>query len=220
MKIRSVLKRIVSPFLKLISKYYLSKNRDYKYQDIELTVLKGVFHPGLFLSTKQLLILAESIELENRTILELGAGSGAISVFCASKGANVTASDINPIAIKNVKINADHNKVKVQTILSDLFLEIPKSTFDYIFINPPYYPKNPTTDAEHAWFCGESFEYFKNLFSQLQEYVNNDSRVFMILSEDCEIESIKSIAEEHNFNLELYKKKQIWFEWNYIFIVK
>lgn len=214
---RQFLKRISSPILKLVSTYYLGKKRNFKFKNIDLIVLPKVFHPGLFISTKLLLNLADSLDLNNKTVLELGAGSGAISVFCAKQGANVTATDINPTAIENVKLNANRNEVTIHTIASDLFTEIPENTFDYVFINPPYYPKKPTNDEEFAWYCGEEFEYFKNLFAQLNAYIDSGSTVFIILSEDCELTKIKCIAHIKQFELVLYKKVKKWMEWNYIF---
>ena len=51
-----------------------------------------------------------------------------------------------------------------------MFDKIEKVNFDYIVINPPYFPKNPKSEKEFAWFCGSDFEYFKKLFSQLKDY--------------------------------------------------
>jgi len=217
---RQFLKRISSPFLKLVSKYYLNRNRNFKYKNIEIDVLSGVFHPGLFLSTKQLLLLADSLSLRNKQVLELGAGSGAISVYCSTLGANVTATDINGLAIKNVNQNAEKNGVTINSIESNLFNDIPVQVFDFIFINPPYYPKAPKTDAEYAWFCGPSFEYFEQLFLQLEKYVNESANVFIILSEDCALDKIEAIANKNSFDLVLHKKVKVMLEWNFIFNAK
>jgi len=220
MNTRQFLKRISSPFLKLISKYYLTNKRSYKYKNLDITVLPGVFHPGLFISTKQLLLLVDGLQLKSKQVLELGAGTGTVAIYCAKQGAIVTATDINPTAIENVNLNAEQNSVNVKTVISDLFDDIQQQAFDYIFINPPYYPKKPTNNEEHAWFCGEEFEYFKKLFSQIEKYINSDSNVFMILSEDCALDTIQEIANNNNINLELHKKAKVWLEWNYIFSLK
>ena len=159
------------------------------------------------------------MDLKNKSLLELGAGTGLISIFAAKQNANVTASDINSTAIKNIKLNAEKNRVELNIIQSDLFDSIPSQNFDYIIINPPYFPKEPKDENEQAWFCGSDFRFFKNLFKQIDNYICDSTNVIMILSEDCEIEMIKSIAKENSFVLNEIQKTKVWNEWNYLFKV-
>lgn len=79
--------------------------------------------------------------LKGKKFLELGCGSGLISIAAAKKGARVTASDINPVAVEFLVKNSEENKVEIEVIESDLFNDIPKQPFDIIAINPPYYKK-------------------------------------------------------------------------------
>ena len=150
--------------------------------------MPGVFHPGLFFSTKILLKYLESIELKDKTLLELGAGTGLISVFAANQNAKVKATDINSVAIKNIKLNAEMNKVELNILRSDLFDNIPKQIFDFIIINPPYFPKDPKTESEQAWFCGSDFQFFRKLFKQIGDYICASTNITIILSEDCDID--------------------------------
>src|SRR5262245_45180434 len=103
---QKVIKRLVTVFYKPALEKYLSKARSYTHENIQLTILPGVFHPGFFFSTKLLIRYIKNLDIANKTFLELGAGSGLISIFAAKRNAIVTAIDINPIAIQNVKINA------------------------------------------------------------------------------------------------------------------
>ncbi len=216
---RLFLKRVFS-FFKTLALFYFKKTRSYKYRNIKIKVLPGVFFPHFTHSTKILLQFTDTINLQNKNFLELGCGTGIISVLAAKKNAAVTASDINPSAVKNVQLNADKNQVKVSSVLSDLFNDIPKQLFDFIIINPPYYPKNPSNISESAWFCGNNFQYFERLFSEAGPYFNDKSEVYMILSEDCNIDKIKEIALKNKieFTIVLIKKK--WGERNYIFRLK
>jgi len=196
---------------------YLKKDRFYSYNGIKILVKKGVFHPGFFFSTKFIIDAIKSFELANKKVLELGAGSGIISFYCASKGALVTATDISKIAINGLIENNKKLQSNVTIIESDLFDKIPNQAFDFIIINPPYYPKSPKNDSEKAWYCGENFEYFEKLFLQLNNFYNQQSEVLISFSEDCEIDKIKMIAQKNNFELELYKSKKIWWERNFIY---
>jgi release factor glutamine methyltransferase len=214
---KSLLKKILFPVLKSAYNIYSSKERSYSYKGINVRVMPGVFHPGLFFSTKLLIEYIAKYDLKNKTVLELGAGSGLISLYCAKQNANVIASDINPTAIKNIIKNTELNNVKIDGIESDLFDRIETKEFDYIIINPPYFPKNPNKEEELAWFCGNDFQYFKKFFSQIGNYVHSDSKIIMVLSEDCDIEMIKKIGEQSHFIFTKCYEQKIWGEMNYIF---
>jgi release factor glutamine methyltransferase len=217
---RRIPAKIISPFLQRFIKHYFKKSRSYRYQDIRVIVNPGVFFPHFTLSTKLLLEFLENHSLTHKTFLELGCGTGLVSVFAAKNGAIVTASDINPAAIENATLNAKKNKVEIKAVLSDLFVAIPQQHFDYIIINPPYYPKAPKNSAEQAWFCGQNFEYFEALFPQLGEYFNNEGQAYMILSEDCKFENISAIALKNNLKFETVFKKQKWGEISFIYRIE
>jgi release factor glutamine methyltransferase len=212
--------RPIAPILKKLAKVYTRKEREYSYNNISVKVLPGVFHPGLFISTKVLLNFVNTLKFEGKSFLELGAGTGIISILAAKKGAAVFASDISGKAVQNIELNAAKNNVQINIFTSDLFKNIPYMQFDYIIINPPYYSRDPGEEEEYAWFCGSNFEYFKSLFNSLSNYIGKDSKVFMILSEVCDIQKIKSIGLENEFVWKIKIKKQFWGEKNYIFEIK
>lgn len=214
--IKFLIEKLYAPFLLR----YLKRDRYYEYNEIKLLVKKGVFHPGFFFSTKFLLEELQLLPLHNKTLLELGAGSGLISFSAAKSGALVTATDISKVAIDGLEQNAAALQLPVAVLRSNLFEKIPPQTFDYIIINPPYYPKKAETEEQMAWFCGADFEYFHALFKSLGSFMQRNTTVLLSLSEDCDIERIRTIAREHNFNLNLYRKRRILWEQNYIFRVE
>ena len=220
MKIKKIIKGISSRILYPLSKHYLSKERTYKYKDIVIKVLPDVFHPGLFFSTKILLDYLNDKRLNGNSLLELGAGTGLISVFCTKKEALVTATDVNSTAIKNIEQNAVDNSVSINIIQSDLFNDIPEQKFDWIIINPPYYPKDPQDEYGLAWFCGSDFRFFTKLFDQLVLYSNVSTNTIMILSEDCDIKKISDIAQSKSFTLYEIKRMRKWSEWNYLYRIE
>ena len=217
---RRFLKKIASPFLKKASSIYLSKPRKYTYNDISVWVEPTVFPPFITISTKLLLEFVELISLKGKTFLELGCGCGIISILAAKKGAIVTATDINDIALAALKKNAENNQVAIEILHSDLFETLQGKTFDFVVINPPYYPKRPNSIAENAWFCGENFEYFEKLFKQLPAFMTSTNAVYMILSEDCELEKIKAMALQHDIAFDLILEKKVLLETNFIFQLK
>ena len=202
--------------MKLGLKIYYFKPRKYCYDSICIQVHPKVFPPHLTFSTKILLDFIQPLDLKDKKFLELGCGSGIISLLASKKEANVFASDINETALKFLNKNSVKNNLPLTTIQSDLFDSIEKINFDYIIINPPYYPKSPKNIKENAWFCGENFEYFEKLFYQLKHQVVFQN-TFMILSEDCAIEKIIAIAEKHLLSFEIISLNESFMEKNYIF---
>src|SRR6476620_2111727 len=146
---RNLLKYIVARTYKPMLVRYLSGTRHYRYKNIRLEVPPEVFHPGFFTSTKLLLKYISTLDLAKKNFLELGAGSGLIAIYAARRGAQVTASDINYVAVNALKKNKFLNKVEMDVIESDLFQQISKQEFDVIAINPPYYKKEPASEKEY-----------------------------------------------------------------------
>ncbi len=217
---KSILQFITKP-IRAGVKWYLSKPRNFKYNNISITVLPNVFHPGLFHSTKILLDFLSHQNINKKKFLELGCGSGIISVLASQKGAEVTSSDINSKAIENVLLNAKKNHVEVDAIHSDLFNQLPDTKWDWIIINPPYYPADPSNEAEYAWYCGQEHQYFKNLFQNLSSRTHSESYVLMILSEVCDLEKIFSIASDKHFMFEKIEEKKVWVDGkNYLFWIR
>jgi release factor glutamine methyltransferase len=202
-------------------RWYLRKPRPYRFRDIRITVLPGVFHPGLFFSTEFVLEFLLQQDLRGKRFLELGCGSGIISVAAAQAGAHVVASDINTIAIRNTRMNAEGCQVSVQVIHSDLFDHIPANTFDWIVINPPYYPADPHDEPAHAWYCGSNHEYFVRLFADLGRYMHQHTHVLMVLSDVCQLRFIFSLAAAANFHFEKIDERSVWTDGkNYLYWIR
>lgn len=215
--LRNIIKKVTQPFLQRGLNYYYRKPRNFSYKGLTVLVHPDVFPPHLTLSTKILLDFISPIELTNKTCLELGCGSGIISLYASQKGGVVTASDINETALEYLKNTSEKLQLKIHCVKSNLFSNISKESFDFIIVNPPYYPKAPKTIKQHAWFCGENFEYFEAFFKQIQSYLKPQNTTYMILSEDCELQKIETIAKSNNLSMQLVFETKKLGEKNYIF---
>ena len=192
----------------------------YRYKDLLLEIPPEVFHPGFFFSTQLLLQYISNLSLQKKEFLELGCGSGLISMIAAQKRAVVTATDINPVAVEFLAKNCLVNNLELQIIQSDLFNDIPVKHYDIIAINPPYYKKAPVTFRDHAWFCGERGEYFSRLFESMHRYVHADTEILMVLFDGCDMEMINDFAAENNFVLICIYSKQNILEKNFIYKIE
>lgn len=196
---------------------HMQQSAMYTYKGIQLFIPPGVFHPGYFHSTRFLLEFTLKQPLNNKSLLELGAGSGLISIAAAKQGAKVTSSDINEQALLALIENAEKNSVHLSIIHSDLFGSLAGKSFDYIIINPPFYPQEARNNLERAWFAGLDYQYFQRLFAGMHPFLEPHTQVWMILSEDTSTLHIEDIAKIAGLSMEVVEKKRILWEWNFIY---
>ena len=217
---RNILRYIFRKTWQPLLSIYLSKERNYSYKNIRLKISPEVFHPGFFYSTRFLLHYLQRYPLEDKILLELGAGSGLISIYAAKNGSAVTATDINPVAIQYLQKNSLANSVSLRIIESDLFNNIPVQQFDFIVINPPYYKKKPASYKDYAWYCGEHGEFFEGMFPNLKKYMHPDSIVLMVLFDGCDMNMINQLAEQTGFMLKCVQSRQKLIEKNFIYKIE
>jgi release factor glutamine methyltransferase len=132
--------------------------------------------------------------LENHKInsyLDIGTGSGILPKtalnFIPPK--NITASDINPEAIKSLK------KESFNTIKSDLFENINKK-FDLITFNAPYLPLDPLEpyDSRLATTGGKRGDEISLKFlKEAKSHLNQKGKIFLLISSLTPTNKIKKL---------------------------
>ncbi|MCX6816228.1 MAG: methyltransferase [Candidatus Aenigmarchaeota archaeon] len=152
----------------------------YFYKDIELDIPDDVYYPR-----EDTEILAKTIEkgdLKNKEVLEIGCGSGLLSIIMAKAGAKVTSVDINPASVKTTKLNAKKNKINISVLISDLFENV-KGKYDLIIFNPPYLPVGQD-DPEDITYSGGSSgrEIIERFIVYLKNYLKKNGRVLLVIS--------------------------------------
>ncbi len=175
--------------------------------DKNFIVLPKVFSPKYFFDTE---IFAKKLPIEkNSSLLEIGPGTGIISVIACFKGAKkVVAIDINPQAVKNTSLNIQKHKLskKFEVRHGDLFKPLNKQeTFDVIFWNVPFglVNKKALSTLEKAVF---DYQYIK-----IKEYVQNASshlkpqgKIFIGFSSTLgKLNTLKNIAKKSKYKLKL-----------------
>jgi len=132
-------------YLQGTSKVLLKCQREKKKYKIKVlektfTVYPNVFSPKYFHDPE---FFVEEIHVrKGETFLEIGCGTGIISIFVALKGAKkIVATDINPNAIKNAKENVKLHKLDkiIEVREGDVYKPIKqKEKFNTIFWNFPW----------------------------------------------------------------------------------
>jgi methylase of polypeptide subunit release factors len=170
----------------------------------DLVIPVGVFHPEFYRSTLIMAGFLPSLRLAGKRVLEIGSGSGLLSLVAAREMGTITAIDINEMAVAATSGNAERNGYSRQiTVMhSDLF-ENPGLTdtrFDIIFANPPFFAGQPSEDAEFAWMAGEGFLYFQRMAVDLRKHLKQDGKAYIILSTDADIALISKVFLESGYS--------------------
>ena len=179
------------------------------------TVLEGVLIPrqDTEISVEVILKILKNNNIKN--LLEIGCGSGIVSVTLdlETRGqVDITAVDISPQAIKNTNVNKNNLKSNIKILESNLFEEI-NEKFDLIYSNPPYIKSHEIENLqvevrEHeprlALDGGSDGLYFyRKIIKDAPNYLNSHGYLVFEIGYD-EAEDISSIMRE-NFDLEIYK---------------
>ena len=174
-------------------------------------VLPNVFSPKYFNDTK---IFASNIKINpGEDFLEIGPGTGVISIFAALNGAkSVTAIDINPQAVKNTKENAKLNNVenRIKVLEGDVYSPLnEEDTFDTIFWNTPFgYVEEETTILEKSVFDKE-YASTKKFITQAKNHLKDHGRLLIGFSTTLgKFDIIEKLLHESNFKIKLIVKEK------------
>ena len=218
--VRGMVNRMASMFIRPWVLIYLRKERTYRSRGLIFRIMPGVFHPGLYYSSRFMAGFISRLSLEGKTLLDLGSGSGYLGAVAAARGALVTATDLSEAAAANTRLNMETNGLTAEVIRGDLFDGIGNRCFDIIVVNPPFFMKDPGSDDLLAWHCGSRGGYFARFFSGLRNHLHNCSHTFMVLSEGAPVNLIRGFAEAEGFVLTLRKRKRFLTETQYIFQIE
>ncbi len=73
-----------------------------------ILILPNVFSPAYFTDSGWFAKAVSNIVGKGK-VLEIGTGTGVVAFFCAKNGATMTATDINPDAVRNAELNFKEN---------------------------------------------------------------------------------------------------------------
>ena len=110
--------------------------------------------PEVYPPSEDSILLTESLDIRiGEKVLEIGTGSGIVSIQCALNGADVVCGDINPRAVALARRNAAANGVDIDVRETDVYSNI-EGRFDTIVFNLPYLPVEDEGELAKAWSGG------------------------------------------------------------------
>ena len=140
-------------------------------------------HKTVYPVSEDSILLIESLNVKGgESVLEIGCGSGVVSLHCAKNGCKVMAVDINPEAVKATKENAAANNLKLKVVESDLFDNV-GGKFDMIIFNLPYVPVEDSGVDAKAWSGGtDGLGPLSRLLGGCHDYLNQGGRIVIVTS--------------------------------------
>jgi len=189
-----------------------------EFRDIVIEIPEEVYVPS-----DDTYLLLENLQVESKDIvLEIGTGSGIISIIVAQTADKVIATDISPIAIgaarKNVELN--HLARKIELREGNLFEPIGESEkFDLILFNAPYLPRDNRPRAnkfnwlERSWDGGPTGRALIDPFiKHCSEFLKSSGKVQLVQSSLSNATKSCNLLEQEGFTVEIGALKAGFFE--------
>ncbi len=168
-------------------------------------------------TTSLRLYLAGCESLKEGRVLEIGTGTGIVSLYCAEHGATrIVATDINPQAVANTLYNADlfgvEDKLEVRVVSIDHpgpFAVInAEEKFDLIISNPPWEDAPVEEVAAHALY-DPGFALLDGLLEQSATYLHPNGKLLLAYGAKKAIERIVSTAPESGWTVRVLDDREL-----------
>ena len=149
--------------------------------------------------------------VKNKSFLDMGAGSGILSISAIKAGAkSVLAVDIQKDVVISLKSK------KIQVIQSDLFSNIKKENkFDLITFNPPYLPEDKREDIEsqRATTGGKTGdEIILKFLKQVLKHLNKNGKILIVISSLTPQKRIELLLRKLKLKKKFLSSEKFFFE--------
>lgn len=154
--------------------------------------------PEVYPPSEDSILLTESLDIRiGEKVLEIGTGSGIVSIQCALNGADVVCGDINPRAVALARRNAAANGVDIDVRETDVYSNI-EGRFDTIVFNLPYLPVEDEGELAKAWSGGpDGLGPLPRLLEGAPEHLLPDGRVVVVVSSLMDRAGLDKTLEEY-----------------------
>jgi methylase of polypeptide subunit release factors len=180
------------------------------WKNASLAVLPDVYAPHIFTDS---FWFAEQLPniIGDKSLLEIGTGTGIISIACALSGARVVACDINPSAIENASLNIQRYCVDIDLKVGDVYQRIrPREKFDFIFWAHPF-NNWPEPIDDPLLLTGMDYQYhnLKAYIGGASQHLNHNGRLLLGTGDSADLETIVLMAKENGYSINLLAQSKL-----------
>lgn len=167
--------------------------------------------PDVYPPSDDSILLVESLDVRpGERVLEVGCGSGVVSIHCAVNGCDVAAVDVNPKAVALARRNAEANGVSFPISESDVYENV-DGRFDTIVFNLPYLPVDEEGLLAKAWSGGpDGLGPLPRLLKGAPEHLNPDGRVVVVVSSLIEPQALHEALS--GYDVDVLGELKLFFE--------
>lgn len=167
--------------------------------------------PEVYPPSDDSILLVESLDVVPREkVLEVGCGSGVVSIHCAKNGCYVTAVDVNPRAVELARRNAEANGTDIRVLESDVYGNV-DGVFDTIVFNLPYLPVDEEGLLAKAWSGGpDGLGPLPRLLEGAPDHLVPDGRVVVVVSSLTEPRALEEALE--GYEVRTIGEQRLFFE--------
>ncbi len=182
-------------------------------EDIVIEECEGVYAPA-----EDSYLLLKTVRCGHR-VLEIGSGSGLVSIACALNGSSVDSVDVNKDAVDCTLRNASVNDVELNAYQSSLFSGVPKeNVYDTIIFNPPYLPTNDSLPGGEQWNGGEDgFQIIRPFLMEAPSHLAKAGSIFIVISSQTDV--LKLMKEFPELEFSSMGEESFFFEKIFVFRV-
>ncbi len=173
----------------------------------------------VYIPSDDTFLLAKNLEIkEGQSVLEIGTGSGLVSMYASLLTDDVTATDINynalELAEKNFKLN-NINTIKLE--FGDLFEPVKDKKFDVILFNTPYLPTDSediiNDDLNYAFDGGlDGRKVIDRFINEVSNHLNDKGIVQIIQSSLSDNNRTLDMFDRNGFIAEIAESEKFFFE--------
>jgi release factor glutamine methyltransferase len=179
-----------------------------KYKEKIIDGLTLIIPPSVYDPAEDSFLLAEkSVVKSHEKVLEIGSGSGYVTLFLAKNNpsAEFFCIDIDHIASRTTLNNAKLNSINVHVITSDLFYSlIHQPLFDVVLFNSPYLPVMNSPLESKAWAGGkDGLAIVKDFIQQLRFVLKENGRSYLVVSTLTDNKKLMSLLKENDFEFKI-----------------
>ena len=188
----------------------------FQYKNFSIETDDNVYEPSedtyLLISALETIVLKKSSK-----VLEVGCGTGIISISLSFKVTSVVACDINSYAVRLASSNVERNRCdNVKVVESDLFSNV-SGKFDMIVFNTPYLPQDSdevvSGEINHAWDGGlDGRKVIDRFLLGVSSFLSDNGYIVFLESSLSYYEKYVKFIESEGFQVDVIGRQKLHFE--------